>query len=60
MQRTKRGKAGVVFVLAGVALFAGSFVIEVSGMWGAGIALMVLGAGLWWSANRKEHDNEQS
>ena len=33
MQRMNRGKAGVVFVLAGVALFAGSFVIEVAGMW---------------------------
>jgi len=60
MPRTTHGNAGVVFFFAGIALFGSSFALDVTGLWGVGIGLMVLGAVLWWSGNRQKVEGDGS
>jgi hypothetical protein len=58
MPRTTHANAGAVFFLAGVALFGGSFALDVTGLWGVGVGLMVFGIVLWWSGNRREIEGD--
>ncbi len=53
MSVSKRKNAGLVFLVLGIAQFGGSFVLEISGLWAAGIGLMVLGAVLMLSNRGK-------
>jgi hypothetical protein len=52
MPDSKRKGAAMICLVLGIALFGGSFVIDVSGLRGAGIAFLVFGLILWLSARK--------